>query len=305
LQRARLSPRIGVVSARRIDNEEVADVLDRVADLLEVQRAEAFRVRAYRRGADTCRELDRPLREILDAEGVAGLDRLPAIGRSLASSIAEYLHTGRLVLLDRLEGQVAPEDLLTTVPTVGEELAHRIYAALGIDSLEGLELAAHDGRLAQLPGLGRRRVEAIRSAVGALLDRAGRRRARRLRDREAPRPPRPSVAAILEVDAEYRRAAAADELRKIKPRRFNPDGEAWLPILHVQREEWAFTVHYSNSAKAHRLDRTRDWVIVIGERDGVEDRATVVTEYRGPRAGRRVVRGREQECAGTDERSPS
>ena len=285
------------VRGRRIDNKEVADLLERVADLLEVQGAESFRVRAYRRGADTCRALGRPLQEILDTEGLAGLDRLSAIGKSLASSIAEYLHTGRLMLLERLEGQVAPEDLLTTVPTVGEELAHRIYATLGIDSLEGLELAAHDGRLEKLPGIGRRRVEAIRSAVGALLDRAGRRRARQLRDREAPGAPRPAVAAILEVDAEYRRAAAAGELRKVTPRRFNPGGEAWLPILHVDRGGWAFTAHYSNSANAHRLDKTRDWVIVIGERDGYEDRATVVTEYRGRLAGRRVVRGRERECA--------
>jgi hypothetical protein len=281
------------VRARDVDNAEVADLLDRVADLLEVQGAEAFRIRAYRRGADTCRTLVRPLQEILDHEGLTGLDRLPAIGKSLASSIAEYLHTGRLALLDRLEGQVSPEDLLTTVPTVGEELAHRIYAELGIDSLEALEVAAHDGRLEKLHGIGRRRVAAIRSAVSALLDRAGRRRARHRRDREVSRPP---VTAILAVDAEYRRAAAAGELRKVKPRRFNPGGEAWLPILHLERDGWAFTAHFSNSANAHRLGKTRDWVIVIGERDGFEDRATMVTEYRGPHVGRRVVRGREQEC---------
>ncbi|MHC5051198.1 MAG: DNA-binding protein, partial [Planctomycetota bacterium] len=74
-------------------------------------------------------------------------------------------------------------------------------------------------------------------------------------------------------------------------------GEAWLPILHASREGWFFTAMYSNSARAHRLGTTRDWVIVIYERDGVEGQATIVTEHAGPLAGRRVVRGRETECA--------
>jgi len=298
--------------ARPISNDEVADALERVAALLQAQDAEPFRVRAYRNGAATCRTLDRPLREILDREGKKGLDELPAIGRSLASAIAELLHTGRLMMLERLEGQVAPEDLLATVPTIGEELAHRIHDRLGVDTLEELELAAHDGRLEALPGFGPRRVEAIRTAVGALLDRAGRRRARaarpgvlRARDgaadvgSDARGPDRPSVETILAVDAEYRRRAAADDLRRIRPRRFNPSGEAWLPILHVARDGWSLTAHYSNSANAHRLGRTRDWVVVLAERNGQEDRATVVTEHRGPMRGERVVRGREVECAAT------
>ena len=55
---------------------------------------------------------------------------------------------------------------------------------------------------------------------------------------------------------------------------------------------------FSNTARAHQLGRTGDWVVVYAARDGHEDQCTVVTEYQGPRAGRRVVRGREEETPG-------
>jgi hypothetical protein len=66
---------------------------------------------------------------------------------------------------------------------------------------------------------------------------------------------------------------------------------------HVERDGWAFTALFSNTARAHALGTTDDWVVLFFERDGAEGRATVVTERAGPLAGRRVVRGREAECA--------
>lgn len=103
--------------------------------------------------------------------------------------------------------------------------------------------------------------------------------------------------ALLDVDREYREAAAADRLPKIAPRRFNPNGEAWLPVLHTQRGDWHFTALYSNTARAHELGRTRDWVVIYAaDRDHAERPYTVVTVTAGPMAGRRVVRGRESEC---------
>jgi hypothetical protein len=277
-----------------VDNIEIADALDRVADLLEAQHADGFRVRAYRRAAQTCRALGRPLGVLLAAEGEKGLARLLAIGKSIAASIAEHLATGRLRLLDRLEGEVSPEALFATLPGVGEELARRIHVELGAETLEELEVAAHDGRLAEVPGMGERRVHAIRDSIAAVLGPSSRRRARQLRAAERP-PERPAVATLLAVDAEYRRRAGAGTLRRIAPRRFNPSGEAWLPILHETRDGWFFTALYSNTPRAHRFGATRDWVVIFHERDGSEGRCTVVTERAGPRAGQRVVRGREQE----------
>ena len=133
-----------------------------------------------------------------------------------------------------------------------------------------------------------------------MLRSSGLRRARRAqREQDAANTPRPDVATLLEVDAAYRKGVEEGTLRRIAPRRFNPAGEAWLPILHREHErgEWAFTAMFSNTARAHALGTTRDWVLVWAEHGGREELCTIVTERRGPLAGRRVVRGRERECA--------
>jgi hypothetical protein len=285
-------------------NEEIAEVLENVADLLEAQDANPYRIRAYRRAVRTILDTDLNLAEIAASKDWKKLDDLPNIGESIASSIREYVHTSRLGLLERLEGQVSPEDLFTTVPGVGEELAKRIHSELHIDTLEGLELAAHDGRLDRVPGLGERRVRAIREALGSMLSRSTRRRARRLRhlkkqqeaDGRSHLPTDPLVSLLLEVDEEYRRKAEAGKLRTIVPRRFNPENKSWLPILHVEKNGWFFTVMYSNTARAHSLGRTHDWVVIYYEQNGHESQCTVVTERQGKLSGRRVVRGREEEC---------
>ncbi|MDZ7670564.1 MAG: helix-hairpin-helix domain-containing protein [Gammaproteobacteria bacterium] len=282
------------------DNEEIADPLERIALLLSEQDADRYRVRAYRQAADTVRRYPDSIARIAAREGVEGLIRLPAIGRSIGGAIQELVATGRIGLLERLEGQVSPEDLFCTVSGIGEDLAHNIHDKLGIESLEELELAAHDGRLETVPGFGPRRVAGVRDALAGILSRSSRRRARQRRWDEHHRRPaqreRPGVAALLDADAEYGRRAAAGELRRIAPRRFNPDREAWLPVLHTRRGDWEMNLMYSNTARAHELGMTNDWVVIYYERDGEEDQCTVVTETRGPLAGRRVVRGREQEC---------
>lgn len=294
-------------------NEEIADPLERISLLLEEQGADRYRVRAYRRAADNVRAHSGSVSRLALDQGAEGLVRLPGVGRSIGGAILEFVATGRIGLLERLEGQVSPEDLFCTVSGIGEELAHNIHKHLGIESLEELELAAHDGRLEKVPGFGARRVAGVRDALAGILSRSSRRRARQRRwaelNRELPSShERPSVAELLNVDAEYRRRAAAGELRRIAPRRFNPRREAWLPILHARRGDWEMNVMFSNTARAHDLGMTDDWVVIYFEQDGEEDQCTVVTETYGPLAGRRVVRGREEECrefyrAQPDERS--
>ena len=102
---------------------------------------------------------------------------------------------------------------------------------------------------------------------------------------------------LLEVDSQYRRGAAAGKLPRIAPKRFNPEGESWLPILHTDRGKWHFTALFSNTARAHELGRTGDWVVVYYyDDDHQEGQNTVVTETKGAMKGERVVRGREAEC---------
>jgi hypothetical protein len=137
----------------------------------------------------------------------------------------------------------------------------------------------------------------VREQLATTLARSTRLRSRRrgqdVAARERDRP-RPDIGTLLALDAEYRAKAAAGELKKITPRRFNPRHEAWLPILHDERDGWNFTVLFSNTARAHELGRTDDWVVVYYERNGDEGQCTVVTETTGDLRGQRVVRGRER-----------
>ncbi|NBC96155.1 MAG: DNA-binding protein [Deinococcus-Thermus bacterium] len=274
-----------------LDNADVAEKLDEVATLLEAQEANRFRVQAYRNAADTVRGLPRSVAELLDEGGVERLEELPSIGDTLARSIATMVRSGTLPQLDRLRGEVDPEELFATLPGIGPGLAERLHRKLHVDSLEDLEAAAYDGRLRAVDGFGEKRTRGVRAALDARL-----RRIRRPAQQGGGAPPLPGVEALLDVDREYREKAAAGELPTIAPRRMNPSGEAWLPILHTRRDGRDYTALFSNTPLAHRLGRTRDWVVVYPENGAGQRPFTVVTERRGPLEGRRVVRGRELEC---------
>lgn len=271
-------------------NEDIAAKLLELADLLEQQDANPFRVNAYRRAGRAVAGRGEPLEAIWQRDGVEGLEGLPAIGHSIALAIDEMFRSGRWMQLERLRGALDPEQVFQSIPGVGPRLARRIHGALHVDTLEALEIAAHDGRLEAVPGIGTRRARMIRAALGQMLQRRGGRAVRAARE--------PPVADLLDVDGEYRDKAAAGVLRRIAPRRFNPEAVAWLPILHARRGEWDFTALFSNTARAHELGRTGDWVVLYFHADnGPEGQRTVVTESQGPLKGLRVVRGRESECA--------
>jgi hypothetical protein len=275
------------------ENQDVAQRLREGADLLEAQHANPFRVGAYRRAADTVAALDRELRAIFDAQGVEGLDALPHVGPGIAAAIAEMLVTGGWSQLERLRGTIDAVRLFQTIPGVGEELSRRLHDGLGVDTMEALEAACHEGRLAGIPGVGPRRAAAIRDSLTAMLDRSRRRR----RGPARAAGPEPGVGTLLEIDRRYREEAAADRLPTIAPKRFNPEGKAWLPVLHATQDQWHYTALYSNTARAHELGRVFDWVVIYFHRDSqAELQRTVVTETHGALAGRRVVRGREDEC---------
>ncbi len=276
-------------------NDEIADVLDQIADLLEREGANTFRVQAYRNGADTVRSTGESLAQVVEEGNEKALREFPNIGEGIARIIATYVRTGRSDYLERLRGEVAPEKVFTQVPGIGEELAQRLAEELDVKTLEELEQAAHDGRLEKVEGFGPKRVRNIELSLAGMLSSAARRK-RRHSGGEEPPEEKPDVAMLLDVDEEYRRKAEAGELEKIAPKRFNPQGEAWLPILRTTRGEWDFTALYSNTARAHELDKTHDWVVLYFEHNGKEDQVTIVTETHGPLEGKRVVRGRETEC---------
>ncbi len=271
-------------------NQQVAAKFRKAGDVLEQQAANPFRVGAYRRAAETIAGLDEDLYDLVANAGADALIEIPNIGTGIAAAIDEIVRTGRRVQLERLRGSLDPERLFQTVPGIGPKLAKHIHDQLDVETLEALENAAHDGRLEAVPGVGARRATAIRATLESMLGRM------RRQSRREPAPG-PSVELLLDVDAEYRTKASAGQLPTISPRRFNPNHEAWLPILHTERALWHFTVLFSNTARAHDLGRTRDWVVVFFYDDHHrEGQCTIVTETRGALIGKRVVRGREGEC---------
>jgi len=267
-------------------NQRIAATFEDVALLLEQQGASPHRVRAWRDGAQGMREHDREMADVFHDHGRVGLEAVPHIGPRLSAVIIELIKTGRCAALDRLRGhQVRTFERL---PGLGPALAERIHRKLGIETLEALEVAAHDGRLARVAGFGPRRVAAIRDALATRLSRT---RPHPAHEHEPP------IALLLDVDRRYRVAVQAGVLPRITPRRFNLNHEAWLPVMHVDRDGWSFTALFSNTALAHQLGHTHDWVILyFHEPQRPDASATVVTEWRGPLRDLRVVRGREREC---------
>jgi DNA polymerase/3'-5' exonuclease PolX len=162
-------------------NVELAEALEQMAELL-VRRGEhnPYRVQAYLHAAGTVRALKVPVATIYGDGGKDALTELPGVGVSLAGHIAQYVESGRIGLRDRLLTASDPVSLLETLPSVGHRLAVRLVDDLGVRSLSELERAAHDGRLASMPGVGPRTVEAIRLQLNSILNRSARRRARRV-----------------------------------------------------------------------------------------------------------------------------
>jgi hypothetical protein len=269
-------------------NLQAAIQFEEAAALIEEQSGNSLRSRDYLKAAETLRKTSRSIRHILETEGEIGLERLPGIGEALARQIRVMLASGRLPVLERLRGETDAVALLASVPGIGRKIAERLHHDLGIDTLEDLERAAHDGRLELLAGFGTKKVGGVLDSLQGRLGR-GRRGDGALRDK-------PSVEQLLSVDAEYREKAEAGELRVITPR--NDAGEELepLPVLHTRRGEREFMAVYSNSARAQKLGKTRDWVVIWSEQGGSDTEHCVVTCREGPLAGKRVVRGRESEC---------
>jgi DNA polymerase (family X) len=271
-------------------NEDIAGRLDEVSRILGEQEANRFRVQAYQHAATALRGLSCPVSEVFAKEGIGGLEKIPGVGETIARSIRDILLHGKLAMLQRLRGEHDPLALLRSVPGVGKVTAWKLYEDLGIESLEELEAAAHDGRLERFPGMGVKRVAGIRDSLAQRLGRIRREPSAPLQREDAP------IAELLDVDSQYREEAAAGALKKIAPCRFNPSGEAWLPVLHTTRGPRQYTALFSNTARAHGLNKTQDWVVLYYDGASGDRQCTIITSEFGPLQGKRIVRGRENEC---------
>jgi hypothetical protein len=175
---------------------------------------------------------------------------------------------------------------------VGTKLAGRIQELLDVETIDELQAAAYDGRLGEVPGIGRKRARAIRESLVARLGRVRGKRSSRQYGRSEDQP---LVDELLDLDGEYHELAARHELPRVSPKEYNPTGAAWLPILRTHRGPRKYTVLYSNTSRAHQSHAVGDWVVIYrGDVPGKQ--WTVITSRCGTFRGRRMVRGREAEC---------
>ncbi len=182
-----------------ITNSEIAAMFDQLADLLEVEGEEnPFRIRAYRNAARVVRGLDRSLARMVAAG--EDLEALPSIGHELAAKIREIVTTGRLGALDK-HSRAAPRGLtqLLQVPGLGPKRIQRLRTALGVTNLRDLEQAARQGRLRQVPGFGARLEHNLLDEIEALNKRT--RRFLRAEVEDIAETLRACLAALPRVDA--------------------------------------------------------------------------------------------------------
>jgi DNA polymerase (family 10) len=149
-------------------NAAIAAVFEQIADLLDIQGANPFRIRAYRNAARTIGELGIDVKTLLERGG--DLRDLPGIGDDLAAKIREIAETGKSAFLERLQKQVpAGVAELLKIPGLGPKRVRALYQDLEVRNLEQLLRAARDGRVRELPGFGARSESRIVEAVQARL----------------------------------------------------------------------------------------------------------------------------------------
>lgn len=145
-------------------NGAAASMLDEIADLLEIQGESFFKVRAYREAARRISNMSEPIESYLTKDG--GLRAIPTVGEAIAKKVGEFLVTGRCAYLDQLHRDL-PASLVTVkqIPGVGPKTAGLVYHKLGVATVDELEAAARDGRLATLPKFKAKAIENVLAGI--------------------------------------------------------------------------------------------------------------------------------------------
>lgn len=148
----------------RVSNESIAAIFNEIADLLDIEGANPFRVRAYRNGARRILSYPKSM-ETLAAEGF-DLTEIDGIGKDLAKKITEIAATGKLAFLEELKKEVSPElEALTRIPTLGPKRVHRLHEQLHIDSVADLKRSLESGEVECLSGFGPKTVTMIETEL--------------------------------------------------------------------------------------------------------------------------------------------
>jgi len=148
-----------------MNNADIARQFTEIGDLLEIQGANAFRVRAYRNAARTIEDLSESV-SALAAEGVKSLTDLPGIGKDLAAKIINLVETGEIPQLVELREQVPSGVLdMLRIPGLGPKKAAALFHELNIQSLDDLKAAIENGEVSKLKGFGQKTADSIMEGI--------------------------------------------------------------------------------------------------------------------------------------------
>ncbi|MGE5446442.1 MAG: DNA polymerase/3'-5' exonuclease PolX [Ignavibacteriales bacterium] len=144
-------------------NREIAEIFDKIADILELLNENPFRIRAYRNAGENIRELTE---DIEDLAGRGELTKIPGVGPDLAGKIKEFISTGKIEDYEELKKRV-PEELteLLEIQRLGPKTISKLNKELGVKNLEDLERALERGEILKLRGMGEKKVEDIRRGI--------------------------------------------------------------------------------------------------------------------------------------------
>ncbi|MEE8169819.1 MAG: PHP domain-containing protein, partial [Phycisphaerae bacterium] len=155
-----------------MSNRALSDILNEIADLLEINGDDGFRVNSYRRAARTIRDLTKNIGELAND---GGLDKLPGIGKALRAKVEQFLAAGRIDKHQELKDSV-PSGLpaLLRIPGMGPKKVRLVWQELGVESLDSLAAAVDDGRVAGVKGMGPKTAEQIGQGIAFLKRSSGR-----------------------------------------------------------------------------------------------------------------------------------
>jgi DNA polymerase (family 10) len=153
-------------------NKELADLFERMADILEFKGENPFKISAYRKASRIIRDLTQDIEDITES---GKLKDVPGIGEGMAQKIMEYLKTGKVSKFEEVRKGV-PDELIAImdIPGMGPKTLSMLHKAKGISNLSQMEKAVEDGSLVGLPGIGEKKVENIKRGIQLLKQSKGR-----------------------------------------------------------------------------------------------------------------------------------
>ncbi|HEY1232726.1 MAG TPA: DNA polymerase/3'-5' exonuclease PolX [Candidatus Binatia bacterium] len=155
-----------------MENVEIANLLNKYADLLEIQGADLFRIQAYRNAARTIESLSQPITQLVQRGKDLKKLKLPGIGKSMSEHIEEIVKTGTFGGLNELRKELPGSlDELLEIEGLGPKRTKLLYDKLGVESVKQLERALQSDKLATLRGFGEKSIEKIRQAIRNLAKR--------------------------------------------------------------------------------------------------------------------------------------